>query len=335
MIELHWTAAALRQQLKAALPGIEVEVAGETGSTNTDLLEAARAAVQALREPDAGVQVRRSIESRAYVANLASEAFAPRVLVAERQTGGRGRQGRSWLSEHGASLTFSLALALDTADLAGLSLAVGVALVEALDPAPAPERDPGHDLERDPMRDAGLDAGRAQGRVARPRLALKWPNDLWLVDDASAGGRKLGGVLIETAPLGAQRVAVIGIGLNVRPIAASAGLASGYASFQELEPDASAPALLARTAPALVAALRLFERAGFAPFHARYAARDLLFGQPVRTTHPDVPEGIAAGVTAQGSLLVRTPDGSVRPVSSGEVSVRLALPATTGAPAAA
>ena len=335
MGELHWNAEALRLQLEAALPGIEVEVAEETGSTNTDLLEAARAAAQGLREPDAGVQVRRSIESRAYVANLAPEAFAPRLLVAERQTGGRGRQGRSWLSERGASLTFSLALALDTADLSGLSLAVGVALADALDPAPAAGRDPARDPKRDAELDARLDAGRAQRRAARPRLALKWPNDLWLVDDASAGGRKLGGVLIETAPLGARRVAVIGIGLNVRPIAASAGLTSGSASFQELEPDASAPALLARVVPALAATLRLFERAGFAPFHARYAARDLLFGQPVRTTQPDVPEGIAAGVTAQGSLLVRTPEGTVRPVSSGEVSVRLALPATTGARAAA
>ena len=303
MGELHWNAEALRVQLAPLLPGLVVEVVGTTGSTNTDLLERARAAIRP-GAADAGVQVRRSVESSAYAGgakarpHIESEMpahFAPCLLVAERQTGGRGRMGRAWLAERGASLTFSLALELVAADWSGLSLAVGVALAEALDP-------------------------HSEGRA--PRIALKWPNDLWRIDGPGRG-RKLGGVLIESIPVGPRRIAVIGIGLNVRPIATRNDFASGYACMQELAPAASAPALLAEVVPTLVEALRLFERAGFAAFGERYAARDLLIGQLVRTTGPDATEGVAEGVTPQGALILRTAEGLAKAVSSGEVSVRL------------
>ncbi|MBI5786677.1 MAG: biotin--[acetyl-CoA-carboxylase] ligase [Rhodocyclales bacterium] len=99
------------------------------------------------------------------------------VLVGERQTAGRGRMGRRWHAEPDASLTFSLLYKLPRGAVpSGLSLAVGVAIAEAL-------------------RELGV-AG----------VALKWPNDI-LRD-----GRKLGGVLIELA----GSAAVIGIGLNLR-----------------------------------------------------------------------------------------------------------------------
>jgi BirA family biotin operon repressor/biotin-[acetyl-CoA-carboxylase] ligase len=102
----------------------------------------------------------------------------PVLLVAERQSAGRGRLGRAWQSAAGDSLTFSLGLPLAPADWAGLSLAVGVSVAESL----------------------------------HPRIRLKWPNDLW-VDD-----RKLAGILIETASAGgsaAARYAVVGIGINI------------------------------------------------------------------------------------------------------------------------
>ncbi|MEO7008275.1 MAG: biotin--[acetyl-CoA-carboxylase] ligase [Caldimonas sp.] len=332
MAGLHWNAEALRVQLAPLLPGVAIEIAATTGSTNTDLLERARASARAIAgDPrsatsatppirrtrttardvagNAAVQVRRSIESGAYAggtrAGLGSEDAAcgphtPCLLVAEQQTAGRGRMGRVWHAEPGASLTFSLALELGAVDWSGLSLAVGVALADALDPT-------------------------VEGRAAR--IALKWPNDLWLLDEPGRG-RKLGGVLIESIPFGAKRVAVVGVGLNVRPAAAHADFASGYACMQELMPSASAPALLAEAAPALVEALQLFERSGFAAFHERYAARDLLFGQAVRTSGADGCEGIAEGVTSQGALIVRNADGQVQQVVSGEVSVRLADPAS-------
>jgi BirA family biotin operon repressor/biotin-[acetyl-CoA-carboxylase] ligase len=99
-------------------------------------------------------------------------------------------------------------------------------------------------------------------------------------------------------------------------------VATGYACVQELDPDATAPKVLARVAKPLVGALQRFEREGFQAFADEFAARDMLFGRAVLTTHPDVPEGVAAGLAADGSLLIRT-DAGMKEVSSGEVSVRL------------
>ena len=249
---------------------IEVERVAETGSTNADLL--------------------------AWVRDAAGAAtLRPRVLVADRQTAGRGRRGRSWQSAPGASLTFSLAWPLATADLSGLSLAVGVALAEALDPSPAQAL----------------------------RIALKWPNDLWLVG-TDEPGRKLGGVLIETAPFGSARVAVIGVGINLLEQRVDAA-SSGVAWLAEIDAQASPVSLLERLVAALAEALRAFERAGFAAFAARFARRDLLEGLPIRCGADSGTrvEGVAAGVSETGELLIRT-QGGVERIVSGEVSVRLA-----------
>ena len=266
---LRWDAERLRRALEPLLPGLEVEVRAECGSTSTELLERAR-------DPGAG----------------------PCLLVAERQTGGRGRMGRPWLSRPGASLTFSLALPLAPADWSGLSLAVGLALAEALDPAPA-------------------------GGPAR--LGLKWPNDLAL-PDAGAGLRKLGGILVETVGSGHGRAAVVGVGLNVLPQHWE-GLALPAACLRELDPALTAPDVLARVAVPLVRALLRFEREGFAPFAAGYAGRDLLLGRPVATSAPAPLVGVADGIDADGALRVRPQPGAaaVR-VLSGDVSVRLAEP---------
>jgi biotin-[acetyl-CoA-carboxylase] ligase BirA-like protein len=209
---LHWGAEALWEQLQPVLPGLSVEVVARLDSTNTRLLERAR---DVGGDPDADL--------------------APCLLVAEEQTAGRGRLGRGWVSAPGRSLTFSLALPMATLQWGGLSLAVGVALADALDPLAA--------------------------SPAATCLALKWPNDLWLRDAAApAGGRKLGGILIETVAVGTQRMVVVGVGLNVRPReAAASGAATplhhGYACLQELSPAASAPAVLHCVARPLLQAL--------------------------------------------------------------------------------
>src|SRR5258706_124092 len=96
-----------------------------------------------------------------------------------------------------------------------------------------------------------------------------------------------------------------------------------HACLQESDPPASAPQVLARIARPLVEALRRFERAGFAAFAASFERRDMLRGRAIHTTHPDVPEGCGDGLAPDGSLRVRTPDGRVVEVSSGEVTVRL------------
>ncbi|MES2992290.1 MAG: biotin--[acetyl-CoA-carboxylase] ligase [Pseudomonadota bacterium] len=301
---IRWNAEALWEQLVPLLPGLSVEVLPRTTSTNSLLLERSRGAPSRRGDREAtegDVQVRRSVESGAFARRAVD--LAPCLLVAEQQTGGRGRQGRDWQSAAGASLTFSLALPVAREDWSGLSLAVGVALCEALEPAPG----------------------------AAPRIGLKWPNDLWLMDDVrdnvrdgEAGrrsGRKLGGILIESMSTGGPRRAVIGIGLNVLPFASGA-TSTGFASLQELDVAVTAPAVLATVARPLVLALQRFEREGFAGFAAGFAARDILVGRPVTTTLPTVPEGIARGVAADGALRVEGADGAIAPVASGEVSVR-------------
>src|SRR5438477_9627509 len=126
---LRWGAEAVWEQLTPQLPGLSVEVVARISSTNTALLERARIAVPA----DEGdiAQVRPSVESAAFGRRAAD--LQPCLLVAEHQTHGRGRQGRLWQAAPGASLTFSLGLPLAPQDWSGLSLAIGVALAQALD----------------------------------------------------------------------------------------------------------------------------------------------------------------------------------------------------------
>ncbi len=296
---LPWRAEALWEQLEPLLPGISVEVVARLDSTNTRLLDRARqfsgqrdAPVTRPGQFDDSVRAGEDLPHAPYGRRAVDTQ--PCLLVAEQQTRGRGRLGRDWQSGVGRSLTFSLSMPLAPQDWSGLSLAVGLAVAEALDP---PCEGP-------------------------PRIALKWPNDLWLLDGPGRG-RKLGGILIETVAVGNRRMCVVGVGLNVLPQAGDepTNLSSGFACLQELQPEASAPAALAAIAVPLVQAMRRFETAGFAALAARYALRDLLLSQPVTTTAPEVPEGVAEGVDERGALRVRS--GTLHHLVSGEVSVRL------------
>ena len=315
---LQWGAEALWESLCPLLPGISVEVQARVESTNTRLLERARALsgnpdspVTRPGELDGPARAERTPHGRR------SGDISPCLLVAEEQTRGRGRLGRNWISSAGASLSFSLSMPLAPVQWGGLSLAVGLALAEALDPQPL-----GAALG-DELR-GGASAGLSTAdTAARPRIGLKWPNDLWLVDGLGRG-RKLGGVLIETVSVGQRRMCVVGVGLNVapQPGGGTDNLAHGYACLQEINPQASAPDALAAVAKPLVLALQRFESEGFAPCVAAYARRDLLRGQRVSTTGPESLEGVAEGVDEQGALCVRS--GGLHRVVSGEVSVRLA-----------
>ena len=300
---LNWGAEALWRSLEPLLPGISVEVHSRIESTNTRLLDRARAVsgqrdAPVTRPGDLDGLSRREITPHGRRAGDVS----PCLLVAELQTRGRGRLGRGWISSAGASLTFSLSLPLAPTQWSGLSLAVGLALAEALDPLPLAL--PGQD---------------------QPRIGLKWPNDLWLMEGPGQG-RKLGGILIETVTVGEQRMCVVGLGLNISPQPAE-GLAHGYASLQEVYPQITAPAALLRVAEPLVRALKRFEREGFEPLVAAYARRDLLLGQPVSISQPLALEGVAEGVDEQGALRVRS--SGVHRVISGEVSVRLGAPSAS------
>jgi BirA family transcriptional regulator, biotin operon repressor / biotin---[acetyl-CoA-carboxylase] ligase len=250
---MQWPAEAIWEAVGPMLPGFTVEILPELDSTNSELMRRAR-----------------------------SGRTEPLLLVAERQTAGRGRLGRSWQSAAGASLTFSLGLSLAPPDWSGLSLAIGASVAESL----------------------------------HSEVRLKWPNDLWLHD------RKLGGILIETASHGegaaSTRHAVIGIGINIAPREA-AGLSTPPAAVRELLADADAGAVLLRLALPLVRDVLAFERAGLAPFRPRFHARDALRGRQVVLS--DGTRGTAQGVDERGALLVHTAAGP-QAVSSSEVSVR-------------
>lgn len=248
----RWPAEAIREAISPLLPGFTVEILPQIDSTNSELMRRAR-----------------------------TGRMEPVLLVAQRQTAGRGRLGRTWVSSAGGSLSFSLGLALAPADWSGLSLAVGVSLAESL----------------------------------HPRIQLKWPNDLWLSE------RKLAGVLIETASFGeggGQRYAVIGVGINI-VACEPPGLPVPPAWLQELLPGVLPGDALLRLAAPLVQAIQAFETMGFAPFQARFNARDALRDRAVVLS--DGTTGTAHGVGEGGALLVHTARG-MNAVTSSEVSVR-------------
>jgi BirA family biotin operon repressor/biotin-[acetyl-CoA-carboxylase] ligase len=287
-----------------AVPDEALEIVDETASTNTDLMQRMKALSRAGAEP--GVQALR---------------------VAYRQTAGRGRQGRSWHAGEGNALTFSLGCVLPRplAQLAGLSLAVGTAIVEG--------------LRTLPLDDAS-------------RIVLKWPNDVLL--DASRGdaprsalateplplsGGKLAGVLIETAwSTPAESAAVIGIGINVRHDEALAAeleaaalnvpaqaRATPPAALSQAWRDANLTDTLAAVLGALVGMLERFSADGFAPFRERWSAYHAYADRDVVLLEKGVElaRGTALGVDETGQLLLATTSG-LRTVATGDVSLRLA-----------
>lgn len=225
----------------------------------------------------------------------------PLLLVAEAQTAGRGRLGRLWQGRRGDSLTFSLGLPLQPLDWSGLSLAIGVSLAESLEPLPAGQARP----------------------TGQPCIGLKWPNDLWVT--TPQGERKLAGILVETANGAGLRYVVIGIGINIRPVTLippSEGLSATAVppgGLLDLDPTIDAAEALLRVVAPLVQAVKTFEQYGFAPFQARFAARDVLAGRAVQLS--DGTQGTARGVSDTGALRVQTAAGMVE-VTSSEVSVR-------------
>lgn len=221
------------------------------------------------------------------------------VLLAERQSGGRGRRGRAWTSPLAANLYLSLSRHFSggLARLGGLSLVAGVAIADVL-----------HALG---YRD----------------VQLKWPNDLLV------GMRKLGGILVEGGGEHAGPVrAVIGLGLNVRmPAAGAQGIDQPWIDLAALDNDAwplSRNDLAAELLVQLLPAFDRFDAEGLAPFLPRYAAHDALAGREVTVQTGDVRHtGTALGIAEDGALRVRLRDGE-RTFHSGEVSVRAHLPAT-------
>ncbi len=212
------------------------------------------------------------------------------LFVAEYQHEGRGRRGRQWLSPLASSLCFTLAWRFNSgaAALEGLSLAVGLALQQALT-------------------EMGIE-----------QVGLKWPNDL-LVGDA-----KLAGILIELSGDAAGECQVaIGVGLNVAlPDGLAEQLDQPCIDLRALGFAGERTELLARLIRQLVQVLQRFESGGFAQLRPAWEAANVFQGQPVRlTSGVHAFEGICLGVTDQGGLRLQTAKGQ-EVFHGGEVSVR-------------
>ncbi|MEE4277482.1 MAG: biotin--[acetyl-CoA-carboxylase] ligase, partial [Halieaceae bacterium] len=212
------------------------------------------------------------------------------VCLAEQQSSGRGRRGRPWRSPFGRNLYLSVAWSYGggAAALEGLSLAVGVALRDAL---------------------AELGVGDVE---------LKWPNDVL------RRGAKLAGILVELAgSASGSCTAVVGVGVNLRmPVEDAAAIDQRWADLADLDVGRNrlAGVFLNRLLPLLAD----YERTGFAPWRDRWTACHAWTGKTVRVERPaGAFAGTALGVDERGALRVQTASG-IETVYGGEVSLRVA-----------
>jgi len=216
------------------------------------------------------------------------------VCLAEQQSQGRGRRGRTWMTPWGRTLMLSLGWRFETgvASLEGLSLALGVVLAKVL------ER---HGLE--------------------PRL--KWPNDVLLVrDDGELG--KLAGILVEiSGDVGGPCEVVVGMGINVDlPSAFREGIDQPVAAVHDQAPGLSRNALAVELLDELLPLLAAFEQQGFTAWCNDWNTRHAFAGCEVELLQRGVSElAIAGDVDAAGNLWVEQEGRPVR-LAGGEISVR-------------
>ncbi|MGE5152447.1 MAG: bifunctional biotin--[acetyl-CoA-carboxylase] ligase/biotin operon repressor BirA [Bdellovibrio bacteriovorus] len=262
-----------------------------------ELLDAGRI-LEALRAQDAPPLARLEIHDQVDSTNARlmaeAQAGAPcgSACLAERQTAGRGRRGRTWVSPFGSNLYLSLLwrYPLAPAALSGVSLAAGVAAAQVL-------------------RDAGA-----------VDLTLKWPNDLlWR-------RRKLGGLLLEVAgEAQGPSLLVAGLGVNLRmPGDQGRDIDQPWVDLAGILGDRlpGRNTLAARLIAALCETLERYGQIGMEPFLADWGRFDGLRGEPVRLHLGErVIEGTYGGIAPDGALLLVTAQG-VQGYHAGEVSLR-------------
>jgi BirA family biotin operon repressor/biotin-[acetyl-CoA-carboxylase] ligase len=261
-------APMLRTRLKAGTPKIDLAVFDEIDSTNAFLLREAAAE--------------------------GGQAQSGRACIAEIQTQGRGRRGRTWYSAPGASLAFSMLWRFEQRldFLAGLSLAAGIAVVRVL------------------------------RRLGADEVRLKWPNDVL------HRHRKLAGILVETQGSGnGPSVAVVGIGINLQlPQDVRDRIDQAVTDVASAVPAPPARSeVAAMLLGELAGVLDQFAREGFAGLRDEWAGMHAYQGQPVRLPcagNHDIT-GRVTGIAADGALLVDTGSGEQR-FYSGEISLRAA-----------
>lgn len=213
------------------------------------------------------------------------------VCIAEYQESGRGRRGRHWVSPFGANLYLSMYWRLDAGMAAamGLSLVVGVAMVEALE-------------------NMGLEG-----------VKLKWPNDLYYQD------RKLAGILVEmSGQAGGAAHLVIGMGMNLAMQDRDSAIDQPWASLSEVigTDHIDRNVLAAEFINTLDTALKNYEIHGMQNFVERWNRLDNFIGRKVKLIMgANEVTGIERGIDEQGGVLLETEQG-IKSFIGGEISLR-------------
>ena len=210
--------------------------------------------------------------------------------LAEAQSAGRGRRGRTWVSPYASSLYFSMLWRFSSGyqAMAGLSLMVGV-------------------IVNDTLNELGL-----------AQCQLKWPNDIYV------NMQKLAGILIEVeGQVGGSASAIIGIGVNIRLPSNVQGIDQAFTDLQSIsEQEISRNKFAAILIQNLWQALPLFEKEGMKPFISRWLQADLYHNKEIKLlSGENVTVGLSRGIDETGALLLEI-DGKIKTFHGGEISVR-------------
>ncbi len=212
------------------------------------------------------------------------------VISAEQQTAGRGRRGKAWVSPYARNMYLSVGWQVQggAAALQGLSLAIGVAVVRALQ-----------------------DLGVATAQ-------LKWPNDIVV------GRQKLGGILIElTGDMAGPCSVVVGMGLNVNmPEYAQNGIDQAWTDVYQQGAKPTRAQLIASVLNHVLPLLQQWEQSGFEPWREAWQGLDAYRDQPVNILMGDKRiAGTERGVAPDGAIQIETTLG-LQSFHGGEVSLR-------------
>ncbi|AWW50471.1 biotin--[acetyl-CoA-carboxylase] ligase [Polynucleobacter paneuropaeus] len=236
----------------------------------------------------------------------AGELIDPIARLAQKQTAGKGRAGRAWLARPQDSLCFSLAYPFQRkpADLSGLSLLVGLAVISGI----------------------SLALNHSKQELHQKGLRLKWPNDLLLNQG------KLGGILIEggQTKLGDPSWMIIGIGINLQNVNAfdqalrheqKVAALDQLLTTGEVLPDPDW--IWLKIVEELEATLSNFDQTGFAQYQKLWMDWDAFQNTAVRITGAgqEVIEGVAKGVDISGALLLASGEKMIS-IHAGDVSLR-------------
>lgn len=215
------------------------------------------------------------------------------ICLAERQTAGRGRFGRQWISPFAKNIILSLRwhAARDFSELSGLSMVVGIAIINALK------------------------------KYGVPEIELKWPNDiLWR-------NQKVGGVLVDLhSESHAKCDAVISFGLNLSlPKKLIESLEYPIADIAHiLQKPPERNKLIGLIIDEMLDTLSLFSQHGLSPFINEWHMLDCAYNRPVSIlAGHSIIKGINRGINDRGYLLLENEKGELLSFSSGEVSLRV------------